>query len=84
MGAHRDRVFLGLLQGSEVLGLSVACLKQLPLRCGSESRNKMPSLSSGHRKKTRHPTACSHHRQNQGFKDTQKPSVEEAIVFTQG
>jgi hypothetical protein len=44
----------------------------------------MPSLASDHRKKTHYPTVCSHPRQNQGIKDTQKPSVEKTITFTHG
>lgn len=84
MGARIDRVLIGLLPGGKVLGLSVACLQQLPLRCGSESRDTMPSLASDHRRETHHPTVCSHPKQNQGSKDTQKPSVEKTIVFTQG
>lgn len=83
-GASLDRVFVGLLPGSKVLGLGVACLQQLPLRCGNENRDKMPSLARGHREKTHHPTVCSHHTQIQGFTDTRKPSVEEAIVLSQG
>lgn len=67
-----------------MLGLSVACLQQLPQGCGNEGRDKMPSLARGHREKTHHPTVCSHHRQNQGFTDTRKPSVEEIIILTQG